>query len=90
MRGLGFEEPLESVPIHSDKKSTLHVAVNKIHSAHAKHLTLRLCCVRDRIPEGNKNTYGVPTELNIRNIGTKFLSKHRCRCLIGLINNFKA
>ena len=52
-------------------------------------MALRLFDVRDIIQEGKTIIHYVPTELSVADIGTTFLSKHRHRYLVGLINNVK-
>ena len=47
----------------------------------------RLFYVLDIIEKDKITIHYVPTELNVADIGTKFLSTHRY--LIGLIKNFK-
>ena len=63
---------------------------NKTYSSRAKHVALRLFYIRDKKQQGKTSIHHILTELNIADIGTKFLSKHPHRYLIGLINNFKA
>ena len=90
MPELGFEEAFKCIPVHIENTSALYVAGNKTYSSRVKHVALRLFYVREIIQEEKISIHYVPTELNIADIGTKFLSKHRHRYLIGLINNFKA
>ena len=72
------------VSIHIDNTSALHVAGNKTYSSRAKHVALRLFYVREIIQEGKISIQYIPTELNRRDIGTKFLSKQCHRYLFRL------
>ena len=89
MEELGFEETFKCVPVHIDNTSALHVAGNKTYSSRAKHVVLKVFYVHEIIQEGKVSIHYIPTQFNIPDIGTKFLSKDRHRYLIGLINNFK-
>ena len=44
MLKLGFAESFDSVPLHIDNTSALHVAGNRTYSLHAKYIALR--CTR--------------------------------------------
>ena len=48
MLKLGFNESFDSVPLHIDNTSALHVAGNRTYSLHAKYIALR--CTRTYNP----------------------------------------
>ena len=73
----GFEETFNCVPVHIDNASAPHVAGNKSYISRAKHVALRLFYVGDIIQEGKIAIYYVLTDLNVADIGTKLLSRHR-------------
>lgn len=52
-------------------------------------LRLKFPFVRDIIQERSISIHHVPTEFNVADIGTRFLSEHRHRYLIRLIINCK-
>ncbi|CAM9264784.1 unnamed protein product [Laminaria digitata] len=77
------------VPTHIGNTSAFHVTGNKTYSPRVKHVALRFFYVREIIQECKISIHHVPTELNMTDMGTKFLSKHRHPYLIGLGNNFQ-
>ena len=79
MGELGFEETSKCAPIPVGNTSALHVARNKTYSSRANYVALRHFYVRDIIQDGKIPVHHVPTELNVADIGTKFLGKHRHR-----------
>ena len=48
MLDLGFDESSDSVPLHIDNTSALHVAGNRTYSLHVKYIALR--CTRTNNP----------------------------------------
>ena len=84
MEDLGFKETLKCIPIHIDNTSALHVAGNKTYSSSSKPVVFSLFYFCDIIQEGKISIQYIPTELNRRDIGTKFLSKQCHRYLFRL------
>ena len=87
MTELGFGQQFGQVPLYIDNTATLHVLGNQAFSSRTKHIALRYFYVRELVTEGAKLTHFIPTDLQLTDIGTKFLNKHRLRFLIESINN---
>ena len=85
---LGFGQQFGQVPLYIDNTATLHVLGNQAFSSRAKHIALRYFYVRELATEGAISTHYIPTELQLADIGTKFLNKHRLRFLIESIKKF--
>ena len=106
MLELGFDESFDSVPLHIDNTSALHVAGNRTYSLHAKYIALR--CTRTYSPrsnhialryyffvqelvEGGKvSIHYVKSMDHLSDLGTKHRSKHRNYNVIRFIEEFKA
>ena len=59
-------------------------------SSRAKPVTLRQYYICEVVPECKANIDYLPSEVNLSDIGTKFINKNRHRYLIGLIKYFRA
>ena len=82
----GFK--LSALPLYIDNTATLHVLGNQAFSSRTKHIALRYFYVRELVTEGAISIHYIPTELQLADIGTKFLNKHRLRFLIESIKKF--
>ena len=88
MTKLGFGQQFGQVPLYIDNTATLHVLGNQAFSSRTKHIALRYFYVRELVTERANSIHYIPTELQLADIGTKFLSKHRLRFLIESIKKF--
>lgn len=88
MKELGFKQQFEQVSLHIDNTATLHVIGNQAYSSRTKHIALRYFYIRELVKDGAISLHSISTELQLADIGTKFLSKHRLRFLVNKINNF--
>ena len=88
MTELGFGQQFGQVPLYIDNTATLHVLGNQAFNSRTKHIALRYFYVRDLATEGAISIHYIPTELQLADIGTKFLNKHRLRFLIESIKEF--
>ena len=88
---LGFDKSFGSVPLYIDNTSALHIAGNRTYIPRAKHIALRHYLFMQKLMEGKISIrYVVKSEDQLADLGTKYLSKHRHRNFIKLINEFKA
>ena len=78
------------MPLYIDNTSALHIAGNSTYSPHAKHVALNNFFVQEVVEVGKVSIHSVMTKDQLADLGTKYLSKHRHRDLIKLINYFKA
>ena len=90
MTELGFGHQFGQVPLYIDNTATLHVLGNQAFSSRTKHIALRYFYVRELliVTERANSIHYILTELQLADIGTKFLSKHRLRFLIESIKKF--
>ena len=88
MTELGFGQQFGQVPLYIDNTATLHVLGNQAFSSRTKHIALRYFYVRELVMEGAISIHYIPTVLQLADIGTKFLNKHRLRFLIESIKKF--
>ena len=91
MSELGFGESFDSVPLHIDNTSALHIAGNRTYIPRAKHIALRHYFFVQELVEGIVRIHYVKSEGQLADfLGTKHHRKHRHRDLIEFINDFKA
>ena len=88
MTELGFGQQFGQVPLYFDSTATLHVLGNQAFSSRTKHIALRYFYVGELVTERANSIHYIPTELQLADIGTKFLSKHRLRFLVESIKEF--
>ena len=82
MTELRFGQQFGQVPLYIDNTATLHVLGNQAFSSRTKHIALRYFYVRELVTEGAISIHYITTDLQLADIGTKFLNKHRLRFLI--------
>lgn len=87
---LGFRGDFGQVPLYIDNTATLHVIGNRTYSSRTKHIALRFFYIRELVKDGIVSIHYIPTELQLADIGTKHLSKHRLQFLLNKIRNFGA
>ena len=85
---LRFGQQFGQVPLYIDNTATLHVLGNQSFSSRTNHIALRYFYVRELVTEGATSIHYIPTDLQLADIGTKFLNKHRLRFLIESIKKF--
>ena len=88
MTELGFGQQFGQVPLYIDNTATLHVLGNQAFSSRTKHIALRYFYVRELVTEGAMSIHYIPTDLQLADIGTKFLNKYRLRFLIESVKKF--
>ena len=89
MTELGFGQQFGEVPLYIDNTATLHVLGNQAFSSRTKHIALRYFYVRELVTEGAISIHYIPTDLQLADMGTKFLNKHSLRFLIESIKKFE-
>ncbi|CAM9372977.1 unnamed protein product [Ascophyllum nodosum] len=84
MSELGFGQQFGQVPLYIDNTATFHVLGNPAFSSRTKHIALRYFYIRELliVTEGAISIHYIPTDLQLADIETKFLNKHRLRFLI--------
>ena len=90
MKELGFGTRFDNVSLYIDNTSTLHVAGNRTYSSRVKRVALRYFFIQELVKESRISIHYIKREDQLADIGTKYLSKHRHRYLIELINEFRA
>ena len=88
MTELGFGQQFGQVPLYIDDTATFHVLGNQAFSSRTKHIALRYFYVRELVTEGAISIHYISTDLQLADIMTKFLNKHRLRFLIESIKKF--
>ena len=79
---LGFGQKFGRVPLYIDNTATLHVLGNQAFSSRTKHIALGYFYVRELVTEGAISIHYIPTDLQLADIGTKYLNKRCLRFLI--------
>ena len=91
MLELDFDKSFDSVPLHIDNTSALHIADNRTNISRAKHIALRYYFFVQGLVEGKVSIHYVKSESQLADfLGTKHHRKHHHRDLIEFINDFKA
>ena len=86
---LGFGTRFDSVPLHIDNTSALHVAGNRTYSSRVKHVALWYFFIEELVKEGRIAVKYMETENQLADISTKHLSKQRQRYLLKMISEFR-
>ena len=89
MNELRFGTRFDSVPLHINNTSALHVARNRIYSSRVKHVALRYFFIQKLAKEGRITAKCVRAEDQLADIGTKHSRKQRPHYL-KLISEFRA
>ena len=106
MLRLGLEERFDSVLLHIDNTSALHLAGNRTYRLHAKYIALRCThtysprskhialryyfFVQELVEGGKVSIHYVKSEDHLADLGTKHRSKHRNHNVIRFIAEFKS
>ncbi|CAM9533246.1 unnamed protein product [Sphacelaria rigidula] len=88
MTELSFGQQFGQVSLQIDNTATLRVIGNEAYSSRTEYIALRFFYIREMAKEGKITIHYIPTEHQLADIGTKFLSKHRFRFLVDRIKNF--
>ena len=82
-RELGINQ--ESVTIHCDSQSALHLSRNQVFHERTKHIDVRLHFIRDIISEGKVSLVKIATEENPADMLTKVLPITKFRHCLSLL-----